>query len=46
MVAFLNVQLPLTLGQLINVVSSLQPGKEVQQYIGELVQPGLKLAGY
>ncbi|XP_041379810.1 LOW QUALITY PROTEIN: mitochondrial potassium channel ATP-binding subunit-like [Gigantopelta aegis] len=25
-VAFLNVQLPLTLGQLINVVSSLQPG--------------------
>jgi ATP-binding cassette subfamily B (MDR/TAP) protein 8 len=44
-VSFLNVMLPLTLGELINVISNLKPGQPLAHYITDLLQPGLKLAG-
>jgi ATP-binding cassette subfamily B (MDR/TAP) protein 8 len=37
--------LPLTLGELINVISNLKPGQPLAHYITDLLQPGLKLAG-
>ena len=42
--AFINIQLPLTLGSLINVVSSLQPGRTLNDYINDLLKPGISLA--
>ena len=45
MVAILNIQLPLILGQLVNTVSALQPGQQMQDYFSILVPPGLRLAG-
>lgn len=44
-VAFLNVRIPLTLGELINVISGMTTGKQAGQYLSELVRPGLSLAG-
>lgn len=45
MVAVLNFQIPLFLGQLVNVVAALEPGKQLAFYAAQLVQPGTKLLG-
>ena len=45
MVAFLNVRIPFTLGELVNVISGMNTGKHAGQYLSELVRPGMSLAG-
>ena len=45
MVAFLNVRLPLTLGELVNVISKMTTGRQANAYLAELIKPGLNLAG-
>ena len=42
-VAVLNFQIPLFLGQLVNIVAALEPGKQLSFYAAQLVQPGTKL---
>ena len=42
--AVLSIQLPLVLGELVNVVTSLQPGRQMTDYIALLTAPGLRLA--
>lgn len=44
-VAVLNFQIPLFLGQLVNVVAALEPGKQLVFYAAQLAQPGAKLLG-
>ena len=46
MVAILNVHIPLLLGNLVNVVASLQPGLPVNHYFYQLARPGAPLALY
>ena len=43
-VAILNIQLPLILGQLVNTVAALQPGQEMVDYLAILAPPGARLA--
>ena len=46
MVAILNIHIPLLLGNLVNVVASLQPGLPVNRYFHQLARPGARLALY
>ena len=43
MVAVLNFQIPLFLGQMVNVVAALEPGRQLSFYAAQLTQPGMKL---
>ena len=43
-VAVLNIQIPLLLGDLVNVVATLEPGLPMRDYFDHLFQPGLRLA--
>ncbi len=43
-VAVLNIQIPLLLGDLVNVVATLEPGLPMRDYFDHLLQPGLRLA--
>ncbi len=43
--AVLNIQLPLALGSLVNIVSGFQLGRRTSDYLQELINPGLKLLG-
>ena len=43
-VAVLNIQIPLLLGDLVNVVAALEPGHPMRDYLDCLLQPGLRLA--
>ena len=44
-VAILNIQMPLVLGDMVNVVARLEPGYQLQWYVRDLRVPGIKLAG-
>lgn len=41
--AVLNIQIPLELGGLVNVVAGLTPGLSMEIYMERLVRPGLRL---
>ena len=43
-VAVLNIQIPLLLGDLVNVVAALEPGQPMRDYFERLLRPGLRLA--
>ena len=43
-VALLNIQIPLLLGDLVNVVATLEPGHPMRDYFERLLRPGLRLA--
>lgn len=44
-VAILNIQLPIALGSLVNIIAAFEPGRQTHDYLGELVRPGTRLLG-
>ena len=42
--AVINIRIPLLLGDLVNVVSQLETGHELQYYLSDLRGPAVKLA--
>ena len=45
MVAILNIQLPIALGSLVNIIAAFEPGRQTHDYLGELVRPVTRLLG-